>query len=186
MSSLWGAQQGAKRYLSIIVTMLALSGCSSNEFEDLRAYINEVKATSKGRIEPLPEFVPVESFSYSVDDYGDPFVSWEAKAAMAARADQQSSQGGGLQPDLGRRREPLESFPLDTLRMVGTMERDGQSSALVHSPDGLVSRIVEGNYLGQNYGQVVTVSPDKIDLIEIVPDGLGSWVRRPASLAIVE
>lgn len=184
MSKRWVQQ--AKHYLSIVVVALTLSGCSSSEFEDLRAYINEIKSTSKGRIEPLPEFVPVESFSYSVADYGDPFVSWEAKAAMAAKDERQAGQGDGLQPDLGRRREPLEAYPLDTLRMVGTMEREGRTSALVHSPDGLVSRIIEGNYLGQNYGQVVAIGPDKIDLIEIVPDGLGSWVRRPASLAIVE
>lgn len=178
--------QRIPHFLSIAVVAVILSGCSSGEFEDLRAYVNEIKSTSKGKIEPLPEFVPVESFSYAVADYGDPFVSWAAKAAMAAKTEQQASQGGGLQPDLGRRREPLEAFPLDTLRMVGTMERSGKNSALVHSPDGLVSRIVEGNYLGQNYGQVVAIGPDKIDLIEIVPDGLGSWVRRPASLAIVE
>ena len=103
-----------------------------------------------------------------------------------AAKEEQKTGASGLQPDLGRRREPLEAFPLDTLRMVGTMEREGVSSALVQSPDGLVSRIITGNYLGQNYGKVVAVNQDSIDLIEIVPDGLGSWVQREASLALVE
>lgn len=168
------------------VMVLLLAGCSGGDNADLQAYINEVKAGSKGRITPLPEFVPVESFAYSVSDYGDPFMSWETKAVLAAKDRTQANSDGGIQPDLGRRRESLESFPLDTLRMVGTMSKGGKSSALVSSPDGLVSRIAVGNYLGQNYGQVTSVGQDKIELIEVVPDGLGAWIQRPASLAVAE
>ena len=130
--------------------------------------------------------MPVENFAYTADELPDPFMSWQAKAALASKEEQKSSADGGLQPDLGRRREPLEAFPLDTLRMVGTMQKEEQTSALIKSPDGLVSRIIVGNYLGQNYGQVVAIKQDKVELVEIVPDGLGSWIKRPASLAIVE
>lgn len=168
------------------VMALSILGCSSGNNADLEAYVNEVKASSKGRITPLPEFVPTESFSYSVNNYGDPFMSWETKAVLAAKDKKQSVDASGIQPDLGRRRESLESFPLDTLRMVGTMSREGKSSALVSSPDGLVSRVTVGNYLGQNYGQVTSVSQEKIELIEVVPDGLGAWIKRPASLAVSE
>ncbi len=145
-----------------------------------------MKASAKGHITPLPEFVPIGSFTYSVNDYGDPFMSWETKAMLDAKSKQQANSDGGLQPDLGRRRELLEAFPLDALRMVGTMSKGSKSSALVSSPDGLVSRIVVGNYLGQNYGQVMSISEEKIELIEVVPDGLGAWIQRPASLAVVE
>lgn len=184
MSMRWRKKSAANAVMTVIVLLLV--GCSGSDNTDLQAYINEVKATSKGRITPLPEFVPVESFAYSASKYGDPFMSWETKALLASKEKKSSDNDGGLQPDLGRRRESLEAFPLDTLRMVGTMSKDGKSSALVSSPDGLVSRIVVGNYLGQNYGQVVSVSQDKIELIEILPDGLGAWVKRPASLAIAE
>lgn len=174
------------RYPSVTLLAILLVGCSDSGHEDLQQYINEVKSSRQGRIEPLPEFVPVENFTYSADELADPFMSWQTKAALAAKAEQKAGVGGGLQPDLGRRREPLEAFPLDTLRMVGTMQKDGQTSALVRSPDGLVSRIIVGNYLGQNYGQVVAIRGDTVELVEIVPDGLGSWIKRPASLAIVE
>lgn len=184
MSMTW--QRRKRQFLSMTLIAFFLTGCSGGNFNDLQEYIDQVKSSSKGRIEPLPEFVPVENFAYAASDLPDPFVSWETRASLAAKAEQKASSGGGLQPDLGRRREPLEAFPLDTLRMVGTLEKDGKRSALVQSPDGLVSRIVVGNYLGQNYGQVVSIGQDQVELVEIVPDGLGSWVKRPASLAIVE
>ncbi len=171
--------------LAVGLLAIFLTGCSGGGHQDLQQYIDEVKASRKSRIEPLPEFVPVENFTYAADKLGDPFMSWQTKAALAAKTEQKASSGGGLQPDLGRRREPLEAFPLDTLRMVGTMQKDGQTSALIKSPDGLVSRITVGNYLGQNYGQVVAIEQDSVEVMEIVPDGLGSWTKRPASLAIV-
>ncbi len=184
MSIRW--RQNSVSLAMIVVMASLLVGCSGGDNADLQAYIEEVKTGSKGRIKPLPEFVPVESFVYSVNDFGDPFMSWETKAVLAAKDRKQADSDGGIQPDLGRRRESLEAFPLDTLRMVGTMSKGGKSSALVSSPDGLVSRIVIGNYLGQNYGQVTAVSQDKIELIEVVPDGLGAWIQRPASLAVAE
>lgn len=164
-----------------------LSGCSSGNVNDLREYIAEVKASRKGQVEPLPEFIPTPSYRYAANDYGDPFVSWDAKMARAqAEEAAVASASSGLRPDERRRREPMENYPLDTLRMVGTMEREGERIVLVRSPEGLISRVSVGNYLGQNHGRVTAISEDKIDLIEIVSDGLGGWVERPASLALVE
>lgn len=163
-----------------------LVGCSGGGVSDLEAYINEVKASRKGKVPPLPEFTPVESFTYTAGDGADPFVSWEARAAEAAQEEAKITTNNGIQPDRVRRREPLEAFPLDTLRMVGTMQRDNENSALIVSPDGLVSRVMVGHYLGQNHGKVVAILSDKVELMEIVPDGLGGWQRRPASMAIVE
>jgi len=183
MNMIWNQSFG--RFCVIAVILLFQLGCTGGDKEDLQAYIDEIKATSKGHVQPLPEFEPVESFAYAATDLADPFMSWETRAAIAAK-EEQNANSKGLQPDLGRRREPLEAFPLDTLRMVGTMERQGKSSALVKSPDGLVSRIVVGNHLGQNYGQVVAIYQDKIGLVEIVPDGLGSWIQREAFLALAE
>lgn len=171
--------------LLVAMMVLLLAGCGGAGHDDLQQYINEVRASKTSRIEPLPEFVPVENFAYAADALGDPFMSWQAKRALAARASQPDA-GDGLRPDTGRPREPLEAYPLDTLRMVGTMQKGGTTSALVQSPDGLVSRVLVGNYLGQNYGRVVSIDQDRMELVEIVPDGLGAWIKRPASLAIVE
>jgi len=179
-------KKGCIRGAGYLIVVTLLMGCSSGSMDDLQAYVDEVKASRKGKVPPLPEFTPVESFTYSVANKGDPFVSWEAKAASAVKQEKKAKKGGGLQPDMTRRREPLESFPLDTLRMVGTLQRENESSALVRSPDGLVSRVVVGNYVGQNHGRVVSILPDRMELMEIVPDGLGGWQHRPASLVIVE
>ncbi len=179
-------KQSGVRHAGYLLMVLLLVGCSSGGMNDLQAYVDEVKASRKGKVPPLPEFTPVESFAYSAAKKGDPFVSWEAKAASAVQQEKKTKKGSGLQPDTNRRREPLESFPLDTLRMVGTLQRENENSALVSSPDGLVSRVVVGNYLGQNHGRVVSILREKMELMEIVPDGLGGWQHRPASLVIVE
>ncbi|HHJ80376.1 MAG TPA: pilus assembly protein PilP, partial [Candidatus Tenderia electrophaga] len=116
MSMRW--RQKSARVAKVAIMLALLAGCSNDDNTDLQAYIDEVKASAKGRITPLPEFVPVSSFTYSADGYGDPFMSWETKALLDAKDRKQTDDNGGLQPDLGRRREALEAFPLDTLRMV--------------------------------------------------------------------
>ncbi len=173
------------RYCGVLLAVV-LAGCSGGGMDDLQKDIADIKANSKGKVPPLPEFTPVESFSYSAMELGDPFVSWEVKAAKALDSQRKMTQGGGLQPNVNRRHEPLESFPLDTLRMVGTLQRKNESSVLIKAPDGLVSRIVKGNHLGQNHGRVTAIHPDRVEISEIVPDGLGGWLPRQASLAIAE
>ncbi len=178
------------RVATVLVAALALGGCDDGNLEDLRAFVAKVKASKQGRVEPLPEFVPTRSFRYSAAKLDDPFLSWEAKRARQLAAEMAQKEevktNNGLAPDMRRRREPLEHFPLDTLRMVGTMTRKGEQVALVRSPDGLISRVGVGNYLGQNHGKVVAIREDRIEIKEIVPDGLGGWIERPASLALVE
>ena len=169
-----------------MVLVVMLAGCSGGNMEDLQKDIADIKLNSKGKVPPLPEFTPVESFTYSAGELGDPFVSWEVKAAKALESQRRAATGGGLQPNFDRSREPLESFPLDALSMVGTLRRDKENAALVKSPEGLVSRVVKGNYLGQNHGRVTVIFPDRIEITEIVPDGLGGWLPRQASLAIAE
>ncbi len=166
-----------------LLTSLLLTACSSDNTTDLRAYTAEIKASSRGHIAPIPEFLPTTSYTYTAHTLGDPFVSWSQREVAVAEEKQEEN---GLRPDLGRRREALESFPLDTLRMVGIMERRGDRSALISSPDSIISRIKIGNYLGQNYGQVISIEENRVELLEIVADGLGGWQKRPASLALTE
>ncbi len=94
--------------------------------------------------------------------------------------------GSGIQPDVNRRREALEGFPLDALQMVGALEQRGQMWAVIKAPDGLVYRVARNNYVGQNHGRITGVSEEKVELVEIVPDGLGGWQERPARLALAE
>jgi type IV pilus assembly protein PilP len=149
-----------------------LAGCSSGQ-EDLQQWVAEVKQRPGGRIEPLPEVKPYETYTYSDADLRSPF----APAAPAAA-------NGGVRPDTKRNREFLEQFSLDTLKMVGTLRLEGRQFGLVQTKDGLVHRVLPGQYVGQNDGKIVTISDAKISLIEIVPDGMGGYMERPAALGL--
>lgn len=165
---------------TFVVCALLLAGCSDSGMTDLRQFVDEAKM-KKGRVEPLPEFKPVETFEYSANTMKDPFATWKADAKLAA---QDSGASQSVRPDVNRRKEILENFPLDTLRMMGTFDyRDGKWG-LVKAPDGIVYKVKEGYHLGQNYGKVTRIQDKTIVLTEVVPDGLGGWEEREASLAI--
>ena len=157
-----------------------LAGWSDKGMTDLRQFDDDAKM-KKGRVEPLPEFNPVETCVYSADNMKDPFATWKSDAKLAAQ------DSGALQsvgPDVSRRKEILENFPLDTLRMMGTFDyRDGKWG-LVKAPDGIIYKVKEGHHLGQNYGTVTRIQEKTIVLTEVVPDGLGGWEEREASLGI--
>ena len=158
------------------VAVLSLSGCSDG-MDQLRGQVAEIKARPGEAIEPLPEIKPYEAFAYNASNLRSPFVpTAPARNDLAA----------GLRPDVKRPREFLEQFPLDTMRMVGTLQLQGRSYGLVQGKDGLVHRVLPGNYVGQNDGRIVGISPTKISVIEIVPDGLGGYIERPAALALTE
>jgi type IV pilus assembly protein PilP len=157
-----------------LAAALALSGCA-DDTDDLRARVEEIKARPGGRIEPLPEVKPYETFAYAASDQRSPF---EAGAPASA------SVPNSLRPDANRPREFLEQFSLDTLKMVGSLDLGGRSYGLIQTRDGLVHRVLPGNHLGQNDGRITAVEEAKISLIEIVPDGMGGFIQRPAALAL--
>lgn len=173
----------APNWIVATCVLLLLGGCSSSDMGDLKSEVEQIKVSREGRVDPLPEFTPPGGYTYAAMNFDDPFISWQDRLAAQA---EQATPDNGLQPNLRRRREPLESYPLDTLRMVGTMGREDEHSALIKSPDGVVSRIQTGNYLGQNHGRVVSIQEDRIELVEIVSDGNTGWMERPASLALYE
>jgi type IV pilus assembly protein PilP len=157
-----------------------LAACSDSGMSDLRQFVDDAKL-KKGRVESLPEFKPVETFAYSGEKMKDPFATWKSDAKLAA---QDSGALQSIRPDITRRKEILENFPLDTLRMMGTFDyRDGKWG-LVKAPDGIIYKVREGHHLGQNYGRVISVQEKNIMLTEVVPDGLGGWEEREASLGI--
>lgn len=161
---------------------LAVAGCGRRH-DDLYAWMDEVRATEKVTIEPLPVLKPYEPFVYARDGLKDPFLDTLKEQPSEAAA---ASAGEGPRPDLNRRKEALEAYPLDALRMVGTLSRGGAMWALIQAPDQTISRVGVGNYMGQNYGRVTQVTPTAVQLVELVPNGTGGWMERQATVAIVE
>lgn len=157
---------------------LAVAGCSGgSHLDDLRGYVDHVRATQKGHIKPIPQFKPSETFTYNDSADKDPFKPWSIETKMADRGD-------GIHPNFRRHKEALEAFPLDSLHMVGTLDFNKTKWAAVKAPDGIVYRVKVGNYLGQNNGRVTQIGSGKVKLREIVPNGLGGWEKRPAFLAL--
>ena len=169
-----GLSTSRARRLAALACVLVASGCSS-DMDQLKQQVAEIKARPGERIEPLPEIKPYEAFMYADANLRSPFVP-----SAPARSD----LANAVRPDSKRAREFLEQFPLDTLRMVGTLELQGHQYGLVQGKDGLVHRILPGNHVGQNDGRVTAITHSKISLIEIVPDGLGGYIERPAALSL--
>jgi len=161
----------------LAIALLGLAACGAG-MDDLDTYINEVKARPGGRIEPLPEITPYEIYTYIADAEGirSPFAPDTPQTAGTA--------GGATGPDPDRIREHLESFSLDTMRMVGTLDFGESTYGLVQTSDGLIHRVLPGNYMGQNDGRVIEISESQINLIEIISDGIGGYVERDAAVGI--
>jgi type IV pilus assembly protein PilP len=132
-----------------------------------------------GRIPPLPDVRPYEPFTYEAFNLVDPFKPRKIEPPKNAAA-------GGIQPDLARRKEPLEAYPLENLRMVGTLQQEKATYALVKSPDNNLFRVKSGNYLGQNFGLILEISESTIKLKEIVQDSGGDWAERISTLTLAE
>jgi type IV pilus assembly protein PilP len=162
----------------LLTTGLVLGGCGG-DMDDLDAYINEVKARPGGRIDPLPEITPYQVFTYraDVDNVRSPF---EPDRPERVSNDSQT------RPDESRSREFLEQFPLDTLRMVGSLSQAGMDFGLVQTSDGLIHKVVPGNYMGQNDGRIVSINESEIQLVEIISDGIGGYVERDAAVGLAD
>ena len=170
--------------LSFSVFMFLLTGCGNDNFDDLNKFIDEVKARPKGTIQPLPEIKVVDPFIFKPDGLRDPFRPVEK---VMENENLEIAAGNGIRPDFTRRKEELESYSLDTLRMVGTLMMKGGLWALVRAVDGTIHRVRVGHHMGANYGKVIRILEDRIELMEIVPDNKpGLWREQQASLALAE
>lgn len=163
----------------VVATLLTLllSGCGRSD-ADLREYIASVKSRKSQDINPIPQVKPYEPFEYIAGVRRDPFVLAEPQAEQSVAA------ANGPRPDLRRNREALEEYPLDALKMVGTINTKSGSFALIKAPDGVVHRVTLRNHIGQNYGEIIRITESEIGLLELVPDGFGGWAQRPASVAL--
>jgi type IV pilus assembly protein PilP len=170
------------KLLFVFTSLFSLVGCinEANNIGDLKEYTAQIMAKPRGRVEPIPEFKPYESFSYSASAIRSPF-----RLAVVEEELSSGANGYNIRPDTDRPKEYLEQFNIEQLGMVGTLQKpDGELWALVKDGTGGVVRVKEGEYMGRNHGRVVTVLGGRINLIEIVPDGLGGWLERPRTLAL--
>jgi type IV pilus assembly protein PilP len=166
---------------TLIFFLIGLTGCASPQLDDLQRFVEEKKSESPGRIEPIPEIKQIETFLYEERGRRDPFMPMEQQASQDINLVE-----NGIKPDRDRAREELESFALDTLRMVGILEQSGVIWGLVKTKEGTIHRVKTGNYMGQNYGRIMDISEEKIELREIIQDGLGGYSERQASLSLTE
>ncbi len=167
------------RMLIAACLVLSLSACGRSitstpgDAPNLEKWIADVRARPAPPLEPLPVMQQFETFEYAAQSLRDPFSdAWS------------NSDGGGLRPDPDRRKETLEQYPLDSLDMVGTIGGGSNLIALVMAPDKVTYRVRPGAYLGQSDGRITGVQEDRIELVELVPDGAGGWLERPAAIAL--
>ena len=164
----------------ILICMLPLfaAACSSRDEENLQAWMNKVRRESHPVPLPISRPLVTESVRYEAGDHADPFDVKKISASL-------STSGSGIVPDLQRLREPLESYPLDTLRMVGSLRRAGQAVALIQA-DKLLYQVRKGDHLGQDQGAVVRIDDNGLELEEIVQEAAGTWSKRRVQLSIQE
>ena len=170
------------RNLAILTAVLFLAACGSDEHQDLKAELKSITQNLSARIPPLPVVKPYEPVPYQAFDLADPFGPAKIELAIGAAV---KSKGGANAPDAARPKEPLEAYPLESLKMVGTLSQKGVNFALVRA-DSSLYRVKAGNYLGQNFGVITAISDSRIDLKELVQDASGDGTERKIALQILE
>jgi type IV pilus assembly protein PilP len=166
------------RRLSALALATILAGCGDG-LQDLEDYVAKVRERPPAPIEPLPEPKQIATFLYDPGERRDPFMM-DAPSAEAARP----SVSGGIAPNPLRRKEELEQYALDSLKMVGTLVQGGATWALILTPEGMLHRVRVGQYLGQNHGQITRIEEGRVQVTEIVNEGGDEWRERQASVAL--
>lgn len=177
----------SRQALRIVVLLMSvttvLTGCGDAGVPEVKQWMEEVRRQTPVRVQKLPEPKKFTPFIYAVKEEVDPFNA--AKLSVALAKAQAISGVSKLKPDLERRKEPLESYPLDTIKMVGTLQKPGFNYALLQV-DKVVFQAKVGNHVGQNFGRVTKITDTEVELVEIVRDASGEWVEREAKLELQE
>jgi len=171
--------------LTPIVVAALLAGCGSSGQEEIQQWMTEQRAQTHPKVQPIPEPKKFTPQAYTQEAAIDPFSSQKLTQALKRETTQSTSSAALLAPELARRKEPLESYPLDTMAMVGSLLKQGQPVALV-KVENLLYQVRPGNYLGQNYGRIMKVGETEVVLREIVQDAAGEWTERTATLQLQE
>ena len=173
------------RLILLIVIVLGLSGCGSSGDDELRQWMSELRATTKPKVTPWTEPKQFLPQTYAMASGVEPFNSIKLTQALRRESTQTASNAALIAPEMARRKEPLESYPLDVMAMVGSLDKKGAPTALL-KVDNLLYQVRVGNYIGQNYGRITKITENTIQLREIVQDATGDWIERAVSLDLQE
>lgn len=169
----------------LLLIASTLSGCSGSSQDELRQWLVDERNQSKPKVAPIPAPKQFKPEAYSSAGEMEPFSNQKLTQALKRDSAQVASNAGLVAPELARRKEPLESFPIDAMALVGSIAKEGQPIALIRV-DGLLYQVKLGNYLGQNYGKVAKITETEVTLREIVQDAVGEWIERTATLQLQE
>jgi type IV pilus assembly protein PilP len=161
-----------------IMTMVLVAGCGGQSHQDLRNWMAEQGKGVRGKLDPLPQIKPYEPFAYNDFDLPDPFKPRKIEPVKGENTSK-------LAPDLNRRKEPLEAYPIESLSMVGTLEKGKALYALVKTPERDIYQVRQGNHMGQNFGVIVGITDTEIKLKELMQDGAGDWSERSSTLNLL-
>jgi type IV pilus assembly protein PilP len=167
------------------VLALCLTGCGSSGQEELQDWMKQQRAETKPKVQPIPEPKKFTPQPYTQEASTDPFSNQKLAQALKSESAQSTANAALVAPELARRKEPLESFPLDSMAMVGSLLKKGTPVALIRV-DNLLYQVRPGNYLGQNFGKIIKVGETEMALREIVQDAAGEWIERIATLQLQE
>lgn len=177
------------RNVSIVFLASLLTACVSSDISDLEAQVSEIMARPGGEIEPLPEIKPYDAYTYQSMEAGarDPFEPFYIEKQKQVEQEADTGLTEEMEREIkNRNREELESYELDSLKMVGTLDGTEENWGIIESPEGTVHRVKVGNYMGQNIGKITNIFEDKIELREIIKNSQGHWEERIAAIALVE
>jgi type IV pilus assembly protein PilP len=166
-----------------LTAAVGLGGCGDARMNELQSFVQDVKERRPAPLEPVPQMKQIDNFIYEDDGRRSPFEMDEQSVDAITP---ESAGDSGLAPDPLRRKEVLEQYSLDSLRMVGTLDQNDTIWGLITSPDGILHRVTVGNYMGRNYGVVTSINQQGIQLTELVNEGLNEWVERQASIKLSE
>ncbi len=175
----------ARTAAALLAISLALAACSQSGQEELQQWMSQQRAQTRPKVEPIPEPKKFTPQAYTQERAGDPFSNQKLTQALKRESAQTTTTASLVAPELARRKEPLEAYPLDAMSMVGSLIKQGKPVALIRV-DNLLYQVRPGNYLGQNYGRIMKVDETEVVLREIVQDSAGEWIERTATLQLQE
>ena len=170
-----------RRHVAIALSCLALVSCSGEQHSDLRQFVKDSDNMPRGRIQPLPEVKPYEPFEYAAFDLTDPFVPRKITAGKSV-----GKRPDDPRLDPNRRKGPLEAFPLENLKMVGTLQQKREHFALIVTPDKNLYRVKSGDFMGQNFGRIVEITETSIKIKELVQDSGNDWKEEDRTMLLLE
>lgn len=173
------------RILSLVALGLVLSACGGSDGDELGRWMADQRTQVRPKVVPISEPKVFKPISYNLADTLEPFSREKLAQALKRDGVQAVSNAALVAPELARRKQALEAFPLDSMALVGSLTQGGQPVALVRVND-LLYQVRPGDYLGQNYGRVMKINETEVALREIVQDAVGEWIERTASLQLQE